>query len=147
LSIDAHDNVARLDITVNEVARVKVFQATNLEPEIGISAVLKAKGTYQLTGEESNSLDSEFEVATDEKVLKRRTQTIECHHIESSFSTKPTNARNAYPSGDLLVHMMLVFKEMLACSQWFELKHDVLLQQKVVCREDFPYLLVSQILQ
>jgi len=120
LSTDAHDNVARLDIAVNEVARVKVFQATN-----------------QLTGEESNSLDSEFEVAMDEKVLQRLTQEIECHHIEATFCAKPTNARNAYPSGDLLVHNMLVFQEMLACAQWFELKHDVFLRQKVACQENF----------
>jgi hypothetical protein len=71
-------------------------------------------------------LDREFEVATDEKVFKGLTQAIEYQDIEATFCAKPTGARNTYSSGKFLVHLVLVFQEMLSCVQWLKFDHDVL---------------------
>jgi uncharacterized protein YlxP (DUF503 family) len=107
---DTHDDVARFEIAVNEVARMDVLQATELGiVDIGPSAVVsEVKFTHQLPSQEQHSPDRELKMAVNKEVLKRLAEAIDRHHIEASFRTKPMDMRDTGPSLKLCVYMKLV---------------------------------------
>ena len=72
LLADAHNDVARFEITVNEVARMDILQATELDIA-DISPSVKAseiKYINQLPSQEQNSSSRKIKMVVNKEVLK-----------------------------------------------------------------------------
>jgi len=107
---NTHNNIARFEIAVNEAARMDVLQAmkliiVNISPSVMVTEV---EFTYQLPSQKQYSLDCELRMALNKEVLKGLAKAINCHHIETSFCTKPMDLRDTSPSLQFCVDMKLV---------------------------------------
>jgi len=107
---DTHNDIARFEVTVNEVVKMDVLQATELgivdiSPSVVVSEV---EFTYQLPSQKQYSLDREFEMAANKEMLKGLAETVDCHCIKASFHTKPMDTRDTAPSLKLCVDMELM---------------------------------------
>ena len=107
---ETHDDVARFEIAVNEVARMYVLQAT----ELGIvdmspsTLVSEVEFAHQLPGQKQYGLGRERKVALNEKVLERLAEAIDRHRIVTRFRTKPMDTRYTSPPLKLSVDIKLV---------------------------------------
>lgn len=90
---DAHQEIVRLDITVNERLGVDVLDARN-----------------ELVGQKQDSLQGEFAVAEVEEILQARTEEIEYHGIVIALGSKPADKGNANTASKGLVDTSLIFK-------------------------------------
>ena len=107
---ETHNDVARFEIAVNEVARMYVLQTTDLgtidiSPSVEVSEV---EFTHQLSGQKQYSLECERKTAFDEEVLERKAKAINRHRIKTSFPTKPMDTRDTGPSLELSVDIKLI---------------------------------------
>ena len=96
---------------VNKIVRMDVLQATELgiadiSPSVVVSEV---EFTHQLPSQKQYSLDRELKMALSKEILKRLAKAINCHHIETSFCTKPMGTGDTSPSLKLCVDMKLIF--------------------------------------
>jgi hypothetical protein len=107
---ETHNDVARFEIAVNEVARMYVLQAT----ELGIvdmspsTMVSEHEITHQLPGQKQYSLGCERKVALNKEILERLAKAIDRHRIVTTFCTKPMDTRYTSPSLKLSVDIELV---------------------------------------
>jgi len=90
---DAHQEIVGLDVTMNEVARVDVFNARD-----------------QLVCKQQNGLQAELAVAKVEKVLQTGTQKVEDHRIVVAFRTEPPHERDSDAASQSLVDLRLIFE-------------------------------------
>ena len=107
---DTHNNIARFEIMVNEAARMDVLQVMKLIiVNISLSVmVTEVKFTHQLPSQKQYSLDHKLRMALNKEVLKGLAEAIDCHHIKTSFCTKPMDLRDTGPSLQFCVDMKLV---------------------------------------
>jgi hypothetical protein len=105
-----HNNVARFEIAMNEVARMYVLQATELGViDISPSAVAsEVEFTHQLPRQKQYGLGRELKVALNKEVLKRLAEAIDRHRIVTRFRAKPMDTRDTGPSLELSVNIKLV---------------------------------------
>jgi len=106
---DTHNDIARFEVTVNEVAGMDVLQATELgvvdiSPLVVVSEV---EFTHQLPSQKQYSPNRKLEIAVNKEALKGLAKTVDCHCIEASFHTKPMDTRDTRPSLKLCVDMEL----------------------------------------
>jgi hypothetical protein len=110
---ETHNDVARFEITVNEVARMYVLQATELTHRrhlpisrgITVSAV---EFTHQLPSQKQYGLGREHKVTLNKEVPKRLAEAIDRHRIITRFRTKPMDTRDTGPSLKLSVDIKLI---------------------------------------
>ena len=107
---DTHKDIARFEVAVNEVVGMDVLQAMELgivdiSPLVVVSEV---EFTHQLPSQKQYSPDCKLEMAVNKKALKGLTKTVNCHCIEASFHTKPTDMRDTTPSLKLHVDIELM---------------------------------------
>jgi len=110
MTSDTHNEIARFEVAVNKVPRMDVLQAMELgvvdiSPSVVVSEV---DFTHQLPSQKQYSLDRELEMAVNKEVLKGSAETIDHHHIEASFRTKPMGMRDTGPSLKLCVDMVFM---------------------------------------
>ena len=106
---DTYKDIARFEVAVNEVAGMDVLQAMELgivdiSPSVVVSEV---EFTHQLPSQKQYSPDRKLEMAANKKALEGLAKTVDCHCIEASFRTKPTDTRDTAPSLKLRVDMEL----------------------------------------
>jgi hypothetical protein len=90
---DTHEEVIRLDISVNEGLGMDVLDTRD-----------------ELIGQEKDSLQGELSVTEIEKILQTGTEKVKHHGIIVALSTKPANEWNADAAGQRLVDTGLVFQ-------------------------------------
>jgi hypothetical protein len=69
LLADAHNDVARFEIVVNEVVRTDILQAKELDISPSVKAS-EIKYIYQLPSQEQNSSSREMKMVVNKEVLK-----------------------------------------------------------------------------
>lgn len=124
---ETHNDVARFEIAVDEVVRMYVLQTMELgtvdiSPSVIVSEV---EFTHQLSGQKQYSLDREREMAFNKEVLERKTKAINRHRIETSFPTKPMDARDTGPSLELSVDIKLIAQAVNISVNALEFKDNV----------------------
>ena len=69
---NTHNDIARFEVTVNEVARMGVLQVVELGAiDVSLPVVVtKVRFTHQLPSQKQHSLDRELEIAVNEEVLE-----------------------------------------------------------------------------
>lgn len=69
---DTHNDIARFEVTVNEVARMGVLQVAELGAiDVSLPVVVtEVEFTHQLPSQKQHSLDCELEITVNEEVLK-----------------------------------------------------------------------------
>lgn len=90
---NTHEEVVRLDITMDEGFGVNVFDAGD-----------------ELIGEEKDRLQGEFAVAEVEEILQTGSEKVKHHGIVVTLGTEPANERNADTTGEGLVDTSLIFE-------------------------------------
>jgi hypothetical protein len=104
-----------------------VLQTTDLgtidiSPSVVVSEV---EFTHQLSGQKQYSLECECKTAFDEEVLERKAKAINRHRIETSFPTKPMDARDTGPSLELSVDIKLIAQAVNISFNALEFKDNV----------------------
>ena len=90
---DTHEEVVRLDITVDEGLGVDVFDAGD-----------------ELVGQQKNSLQGELAVAEVEEILQTGSEEIKNHSIVVTLGTEPADERDTDTTGEGLVDAGLIFE-------------------------------------
>lgn len=90
---NAHEEVVRLDVTVDERLGVDVLNARD-----------------ELVGKEQDGLKREFAVAEVEKILERRAEQVQNHGVVVTLGTEPAHKRDADTAGERLVDAGLIFE-------------------------------------
>ena len=90
---NAHQEIIRLDIAVNEGLGMNILDARD-----------------ELIGQQENGLQGELAVAEIEEILQARSEQIQDHGIVVTFGSKPTHKRNANASGQRFVDASLVLQ-------------------------------------
>jgi hypothetical protein len=90
---NAHEEVVRLDITVDERLGVDVLDAGD-----------------ELIGEQEDGLERELAVAEVEEILQGRAEQIEDHGVVVALSTKPAHEGDTDTAGEGLVDASLILK-------------------------------------
>ena len=107
---DTHNDIARFEVIVNEVARMGGLQAAELGAiDVSLPVVVtEVEFTHQLPSQKQHSLDCELEIAANEEVLKGQAKAIDCYCIKARFHIKPMDTRDTSPSLKLCVDMELM---------------------------------------
>lgn len=66
--------------------------------------------SYELIGEQEDSLEGEFAVAKVEEVFERGTKEIKNHGVVVTFGAEPPHERDADTAGEVLVNLGLVLE-------------------------------------
>lgn len=90
---NAHEEVVRLDITVDEALRVDVLDAGD-----------------ELVGQQEDGLEGEFAVAEVEEILKGGAEQVEDHGVVVALCAEPSHEGNADAAGEGFVDAGLVFE-------------------------------------
>lgn len=90
---NTHEEVVRLDITMNEGLGVNVLDAGD-----------------ELIGQEQDGLQGELAVAEVEEILQARTEKIENHGIVITFGTEPANERDTNTTREGFVDTSLILE-------------------------------------
>ena len=106
---NAHEEVVRLDVTVDEGLGVDVLDAGD-----------------ELIGEEQNGLQGELAIAEVEQILQTGSEEIEHHGIVVTLSSKPTNEWDADTSSEGFVDTGLIFELWVLGLDALELDGDFL---------------------
>lgn len=106
---DAHQEVVRFNVTVNETLRMYVLNARN-----------------KLICKEKHRLQRELAVAEVEKVLKTRPEEIKNHCVVVALGAEPPHKGNADAASQRLVYASFVLKLRVLCLDRFELDGDFL---------------------
>ena len=91
LLADADEEIIRLDIAMDEILGVDVFDTVD-----------------HLIRQHQHGLERELAIAEVEQILKRRSQKIDNHHVVIALDTIPMNVRNANTAREDLVELGLV---------------------------------------
>ena len=106
---NAHQEVVRLDIAVNERFGVDVFDPRN-----------------QLVGQEQNGLERELAVAEVEQVFQAGAEKIQNHGVVVALRSEPANKGDTDTASKRLVDTGLVFKLGMLCLDTLKLDGDLL---------------------
>jgi len=90
---DAHKEVVRLDVTVNERLGVNVFDSRD-----------------ELIGEEEDRLQGEFAVAEVEQVFQTGSEKVEDHGIVITFGAKPADEGDTNTTSERLIDASFIFE-------------------------------------
>lgn len=90
---DAHQEVVRLDVTVDERLGMDIFDARD-----------------ELVGQQQHRLQGKFAVAKVEKILQAWAEKIQDHGVVITFRPEPAHKRNANTSCKRLVDTGFIFK-------------------------------------
>uniref|UniRef100_A0A182IYJ2 Uncharacterized protein n=1 Tax=Anopheles atroparvus TaxID=41427 RepID=A0A182IYJ2_ANOAO len=88
---DAHEEVIRLDVAVDEVLHVQILQPAD-----------------HLVDEHQHGLDREVPAAKVEEVLQRRSEQVHHQHVVAALLAEVANVRDADAAGQHLVQLVLV---------------------------------------
>jgi hypothetical protein len=106
---NAHEEVVRLDITVDKRLGMDVLNARD-----------------ELVGKEQDGLQGELAVAEVEKVLQGRAEQVQDHGIVVAFGSKPAHEGDADTAREGLVHTGLIFELGVLCLDALELDGNLL---------------------
>ena len=106
---DAHQEVVRFDITVDEGLGMDVFDAGD-----------------QLIGQKKDSLQGELAVAKVEKILQAGSEKVQDHGIVVTFGSIPTDEWDSHSSSEGLVDTGFVFELGVFGLDTLELDGDLL---------------------
>jgi hypothetical protein len=106
LRLEAHEEVVGLDVAVDEVLRMHVLDAANLQPNVVSTPPHTTRhtthdtthahgmtGVYHLVGDHEHGLDGELAVAHVEDVLERGSEEIDHHHVVVALLPEPSHVR------------------------------------------------------
>ena len=116
---DAHEEVVRLNITVDEGLGVNVLDAGN-----------------ELVGEQQDRLEREFTVAEVEEILETGAEEIKDHGIVVALSSKPADEGDTDAAGEGLVHAGLVLELGMLRFGALELDGDLLTGDNISAQVD-----------
>jgi len=111
---DAHEEVVRLDVTMDEGLCMDVFDAGD-----------------ELIGKQENRLESEATVAEVEEILETRAEEIQDHGIVVTFGAKPAHKGNADTTSQRLVNASLVLELRVLSLDAFELDSNLFARDDV----------------
>tara|TARA_R110002003_G_scaffold202_8_gene15712 strand:+ start:4601 stop:5092 length:492 start_codon:yes stop_codon:yes gene_type:complete len=111
---DAHEEVVRLDVAVDEGLGVDVFDAGN-----------------ELVGEQQDCLQRELAVAEVEEVLQGGAEQVQDHGIVVAFGAEPAHEWDPDTAGEGLVDASLVLELGMLCLDALELDGDLLTRDDV----------------
>jgi hypothetical protein len=111
---DAHEEIIRLDITVDEGLGVDVLDAGD-----------------ELIGEQEDGLQRELAVAEVEEIFQGGTEQIEDHGVVVALSAEPAHEGNTNTAGEGLVDTGLILKLRVLSLDTFELDSDLLARDDV----------------
>jgi hypothetical protein len=106
---DAHEEIVRLDITVDEGLGVDVLNAGN-----------------ELVGEEKHSLQGELAVAEVEEILQGRAEQVQDHGVVVALSTEPAHEWDTDTASEGLVDASFIFELRMLGLDALELDGDLL---------------------
>lgn len=109
---DSHQEVIRLDITVDEIAGVDVLDTRYLWRMVNIRGLQSEwrVSAHQLISEQQNCLEREFTVAEVEEVFEGRTKEVDDHCVVVTFGAEPPDKRDADTTSKCFVDLRLVLK-------------------------------------
>lgn len=90
---NAHEEVVRLDVTVNEALGVDVLDTAD-----------------QLVGQQEDGLEGEFAVAEVEEILEGGSEEVEDHGVVVTLGTEPAHEGNTDAAGEGLVDTGLILE-------------------------------------
>lgn len=105
---NTHEEIIRLDITMNEGFGMNVLDAGN-----------------KLIGKEKDSLQRELAVAEVEEIFQTGSEKIENHGIVITFGTEPANERDANTTSKGLVDTSLIFELRMLSLDRFKLDSNL----------------------
>ena len=111
---NAHEEVVRLDVTVDERLGVNVLDAGD-----------------ELVGKQKNRLQRELAVAEVEEIFEGGAEQIENHGVVITLGTKPTHEGNTDTAGERLVDASLILKLGMLGLNAFELDSNLLARDDV----------------
>lgn len=111
---DAHEEVIRLDITVDEGLGVDVLDAG-----------------YELIGKQEDGLQRELAVAEVEEIFQGGTKQVEDHGVVVALGTEPAHEGDTDTAGKGLVDTSLIFKLGVLGLDTLELDSDLLARDDV----------------
>lgn len=111
---DAHQEVVRLDITVDEGLGVDVLNAGD-----------------ELVGKEQDRLERELAVAEVEQILERRTKQVQNHGVVVALGAKPADEGNANTAGKGLVDACFILQLRVLSLDALELDGNLLARDDV----------------
>ncbi len=127
MHIKTRGNVTGFKIAVDEVARVDILHATELDTaEVSKVTILEADFTDQLAGEEQDSFQSELIMVLNKEVVKGWAEAFGHHRIKARFHTKPKSTRDTGAVVKLPINLKLVVERTGFPSHLFEFNNDVL---------------------
>lgn len=111
---DAHEEIVRLDITVDEGLGVDVFDAGD-----------------ELVGEEQDSLQRELAVAEVEEIFQTRAEKIQDHGIVVALGSEPADEGDTNTTGERLVHTGFILQLRVLSLDALELDGNLLARDYV----------------
>ena len=107
---DAHEEVVRFNIAVNEMSRVNIFDTRNLWQKGVRKENSKRRGDkgHQLISKEENGLETKFAVTEAEKILQRGPEEIKNHGVVVGFCAKPPDKGDTHTTSHGFVDLGLV---------------------------------------
>ena len=111
---NAHEEVVRLDIAVDEGLGMDVFDAGD-----------------KLISEEQHRLEGEFAVAEVEQILQARSKKIKDHCVVITLGSEPAHERNPNAASQRLVDTGFIFELRVLCFDAFELDGNLLTRDDV----------------
>lgn len=135
---DTHEEVVGLDVAVDEVARVDVLDSRDLHPRTAVSAHVSTSRmhTYELVGEEENSLEGELAVAEVEEILETGSEEVDDHGVVVALDSEPSHERNSDSTGERLVHLGLILELRVLGLDGLELDGDLFARDDVDTQVD-----------
>jgi len=165
---DSHQKVVGLDISVDKVSRVNVFDSRDLRRRDRVSACDRSGWMYEMTvthelvGEKEDSLQAELSVAKVEQVFQRRSaigmrritpmshppnhpiatnpnsQQVQDHGVVITFRPVPPNKRHTHSTRKTLVNLAFVFQLRVLGFDGFQLDGDFFTRDDVDSQVDVP---------
>lgn len=104
---NAHQEVVGLDITVNEVARMHVFDSRDLvEPSVSARRAQERVGmwrsAHKLICKQKHSLEREFALAKVEQVFEGGAEKVDDHGVVVTLNAEPSDKGHADASSECL---------------------------------------------
>lgn len=111
---NAHQEVVRLDITMDKGLGVDVFDTG-----------------YQLIGQQEDSLQCKFAVAKVEQIFQTRSKKVENHGIVVTLCSKPTNEWNSDTTSEGFVDTCFILQLRMLCLDALQLDRNLFARDDV----------------
>jgi hypothetical protein len=134
---DAHEGVVRLDVAMNEILRMYVFDSRYLRNDGRRKETPKTDWTHQLICKEQDGLETELPVAEVEEVLEWWAKEIENHGVVIALSAKSSDERDADITGK--GYLGLIFELGMLGLHGLEFDGDFLARDDINSEVDVAY--------